>query len=459
MPPTPRTAVAAFSRKAAAGAFAAGALRAVLVVAAGAAALLLGARLFGRHVAPHPAWAAAIAPVLAFAWFSARRERPTPATAAAHLDRRLGLGGLLLCEREGLALDPAQRQRLAAGLALLPTVLPRIRWRALLPWPFAAVLLATAVALLPPPPAPPLPLSQQAAAGELERLTERLRDLFARGEVPEETQRELEQKLQELQRKLASAEVPEWRDLDELDRRLDREQLLQATAGMPANGNPDPLPGTSSVQLSAASLAAAAEALSAAGLLDTLPAEVQAMLQQAQRADGTFAADGLPQDAEALRRLAAAMAAAAQQPGALQDIAALASGQLADLRDVLAQFGAGAAGEGAGDTDTPGEGAGRGGVDRGPGHAALAMTEDAQGGADGALPLPPGTPVPSEWVPLGSRRIEPETAPVTNSAAGGQGAAGTGGASWQLDLAPHTRAVVQRFFAAGDTPTNAKDKR
>ncbi len=460
MPSTPHIAISTFCHRVAVGALVAGALRAVLVLAVGAAALLLGLRLFGRHLLPQPAWAAAIVPVLAFAWWNLRRQRLDRGTAAAHLDRRLGLGGLLLCREEGVALDAPQQQRLAAGLAGLAGALPRIRWRALLPWPLAALLLATGVALLPPPPAPPLPLSQAAAAAELDRLEERLRDLLVRGEVPEDTQHELEQKLQELQQKLAAADVPEWRDLDELERRLDREQLLQAAAEAPANVGPDAPPGAPGTQLSPSQIATAAEALAAAGLLDGLPADLQAMLQQAQRADGSFAPDGLSGDAEALRRLAEAMAKAALQPGALQELAELGGGQLADLRDVLSQFGGAGSlpGEGDGDTGAEGEGAGRGGVDRGPGHAALALTEDAQGSADGAMPLPPGQPVPTEWVPLGSRRIEPETAPVSNTAAGGGGAAGTGGAVWQLQLAPRHRAVVQRFFDAG-APANGKDKR
>ncbi|MBL8728117.1 MAG: hypothetical protein JNM25_06785 [Planctomycetes bacterium] len=459
MPPTPHTATVTFCRRVAVGAFAAGALRALLVASVAAAAVLLGLRLFGRHAAPQPAWAFAAAPVLAFGWWNARRQRLGRAAAAAHLDRRLGLGGLLICRDEGVELDAPQQRQLAAGLVALPTALPRIRWRALLPWPAAALLLAAGIALLPPPPAPPLPLSQSAAAAELDRLQERMRDLFARGEVPADTRHELERTLQELQHELAAADVPQWRDLDELERRLDREGLLQAAAAeAPAQAGPVSTPGAPTDPLTPAALAAAAEALAAVGRLDGLPAELQAMLQQAQR-DGAFAADLLPQDAEALRRLAAAMAAAAQQPGALQDLAALGGDKLADLRDVLSQFGGGSApGEGGSDVGGEGEGAGRGGVDRGPGHAALALTEAAAGGADGAMPLPPGQPVPTEWVPLGSRRIEPETAPVANTGGGGQGASGLGGASWQLQLAPRHRAIVRRYFDAG-APANGEDKR
>jgi hypothetical protein len=454
MPPSPATAIAAFSRRAAAGAFVAGAARAVLVVAGATAAGLLAARLAGRQIVPSPWWAVLALPVLAGAGWRARAERPDPATAATHLDRRLGLAGLLLCAHDGAILDAAQRSRLAAGLAALPGALPRIRWRALLPRPLVA--LAIGVALLPPPAAPAPSLPRAAAAAELARLAARLHELAARGELTPDAQQDLARSLQELQQQQATPAGPEWRDLDELDRRLEREALLQAAAAAAADTADTP-----SHAVSPAALAAAAEALAAAGLWADLPADVQAMLAAAQRGDGSLAPDALPQDAETQRRLAAAMAAAAQQPGALQRLAAAGGGQIAQLREVLDRFGGGAAGEAGGGPEPDGAatGAGRGGIDRGPGHAALAFTEDASGGADAALPLPPGQPVPTEWVPLASRRLAPEVAPVANPAAGGGAATGAGGATWQLELAPRHRAVVQRYFGGDATPADGKDKR
>jgi len=89
---------------------------------------------------------------------------------------------------------------------------------------------------------------------------------------------------------------------------------------------------------------------------------------------------------------------------------------------------------------------GRGGVNRGPGHAALSFTESAPGSADKVMPLPPGRGLPRDWVPVGSERIAPVVQPVTNQGAGSAGAAGTGGASWQLEYAPRHRAVLRRFF-------------
>lgn len=467
MPRSPEIAVTTFARRAASGAFAAALLRGLGLAAGAATAAMLGARLFGVHLAPHVGWTAAVVPVVWYASWRTRRERPGPAAAAAHLDRRLGLDGLLLCAHEGLALDAAQQRRLGERLAALPTALPRIRWRALLPWPAAAVLFAVVVALLPPPPVPAPPLPVAAATTELERLGERLRDLQERGELPEDAERDLAQRLEELQRRLAEGDVPEWRELDDVDRRLERERLLQAAAAdAPGDAVPAGDREASADALSAAQVAAAAEALAAAGQLAALPADMQALLDAARREGTRISPESLPQDAAALRALAEAMAQAAAQPGALQQLEAAArdgqglggldGGQLADLRDVLDAFGGAG---GATGSEAEAGGAGRGGNDRGPGHAALQMTEDAAGGADRALPLPPGHALPSEWVPLGSRRVDPEAAPVPNRAPGGEAAAGVGGAAWQLELRPRHRAVVQRYFEAGRSAAPGDDRK
>ncbi len=454
MSPSPAAAVAAFARRAWFGAFVAAFARAVLVLALAAAALMVTVRLLGGHLPPQPWWAAAVAPVVAFAWWSSRRQQLPGAAAAAHLDGRLSADGLLvsahdlLASHDNAALDAVFAARLSTALDRLPQALPKIRWRSLLPGPLLAAAFASAIALMPPPPAPPAPLQRAAVASELERLTESVRDLFERGAVPEDTKEELERKLQEMQRQLAAGDVPEWRDLDQLEQRLERERLLQAAAEPTGAGSASPEvgpDGTAAAAIDAQQLADAAAALAAAGQLDQLPAAMRELLELAQRADGKFAADALPADPAALKALADAMAALAAEPGTMEALAKLDGGQLADLRELLEQYGEG---QGAGDVAGEGEGVGRGGVDRGPGHAALSMTEDAEGGADAAMALPPGQPVPTEWVPVGSRRIEPQVDPVRNESAGAAGAAGRGGASWQLQLAPRHRAVVQRYFGA-----------
>jgi hypothetical protein len=440
---TPAAAVAAFSRRVAVTSFLAGAMQAVLVVAAGVALLQLALRCLGVQLPPQPIWGVLLVPVLAAGWWRLRRERLETTVIAGHIDRRLGLQGLLLCAREGLVLEPAWSAHLQERLQALPAVLPRPRWKRLLVLPMLALSLATGVTLLPAPPGRAEPVPLQARTAELDRIAEQLRGLFERGDLPIETQREIEQKVQELRQKVDAGEAPEWRDLDQLEQQLERAELLAAASregkdgGSGGNGREQPA--GSAKNPTPAALAKAAAALAAAGLLDDLKTPLAAGLLAAQAADGSFDPKKLSLDAEGLRQLAEAMAAAAGQ--SLGELAQrLPAEQLADLRAIVEGYGPESA---AGDAV---EGVGRGGIDRGPGHAVLAMTEDAKGGAEQALALPPGHAVPREWVPIGDRRTEPTVLPENNTTPGAAGAAGMGGATWQLQLAPRHRAVVQRFF-------------
>jgi hypothetical protein len=440
MPVTPAAALAAFSRRVAAASFLAGAMQAVLVVSVGVVLAEIALRVLGLHLPPQPIWLVLLVPVLATGWWRQRRERLDGTVAAGHLDRRLGLQGLLLCAREGQVLEPAWSAHLQERLQALPAVLPRPQWKKLLVLPMLALSLAVGTTLLPAPPAQAERPQLQARTAELEKIAEQLRDLFARGDLPAESRSEIEQKVQELRQKVDAGEAPEWRDLDQLEQQLERAELLAAASreGKDGGGSGRERAGDIAQSPTPAALAKAAAALAAAGLLDDMPAPLAAGLLAAQAADGTFDPKALPQDAEGLKALAEAMAKAAGQ--SLGELAQqLPPGQLADLRALV---------EGSGLQPGEGEqeGVGRGGIDRGPGHAALDMTEDAQGGAEKALALPPGLAVPQQWVPIGDRRTEPTVQPENNTTAGGAGAGGMGGATWQLQLAPRHRAVVQRFF-------------
>jgi len=98
---------------------------------------------------------------------------------------------------------------------------------------------------------------------------------------------------------------------------------------------------------------------------------------------------------------------------------------------------------------------GRGGIDRGPGAAALLFDNDSQGGAPQAMPLPPGQAAPTDWVPIGTRPAEPKVDPVRATGNGSAGDQGVGAAAWQLHVAPRHRSVLQRYFAEQEK----KDKR
>ena len=465
MPPTPAAATLLFRRRAVVGAFVGGLLQGLTAVGVVGAVTLLVVRLGGGYLAPHPSWGLAVLPALLWAVHRARVGALTLAAARAHLDERLGLHGLLLTAGEG-TLDPIWNAQLTAALQRLPVMLPRVRWRQLLPAPLLAAAFAAIVALLPPPPSVLTPQQSPALRAELETLAATVRDLFERGQLPEEVKQELQQKLAELQRKVDAGEVPEWRDLDQLDQRLEREQLLQAArepGARPGDGG-NAASGERSEAPTPGQLAAAAKALVDSGLLDRLPGELRSALQKAQRPDGSFDPEALPQDAKSLAKLAEAMAGAAGKFGEAELGSGLDAGKLADLQAVLEQFGHGQAqqpqpgGQGQGQGEGEGELGGRGGVDRGPGHSVLSMTEDAQGGADNVLPLPPGRALPGDWVPLGSAKSEPTVQPESNQQAGGAGDRGAGGASWQLDLAPRHRAVLRRFFDT-TAPQPTKDKR
>lgn len=478
MPFVPRVAIAAFRRRVHGGAFVAAVLQATLATAVAAAAAQIAVRSFGGYVAPHPAWLGLLLPVLLFGWWRAARRRLPDAVAAAHLDRRLGLQGLLLAADEGLPLEPAWQARLDRQLARLPLVLPAVRWRRLLPVPGLATLLATVITLLPPPPQSSAEPQLATAQAELERLAEVARDLFARGHVPDEVAQEIEHKLEELQQQLAAGAAPEWRDLDQLGQRLEREQLLQAAArtlGEPAAGaTAGESEGRSEPAASAEMVAAAARALAEVGGLDALPEAMQGLLRGARRPDGTFDASALPEDMAALQSLAEALAGllgplaldavrglGAEQLDALRRLAEGMEGPGAAGRGDGAGRGEGASGQTGGEGSAGGEGrgGGAGGVGRGPGDAALSMTERAAGDAGTTMALPPGQALPSEWVPVGETRREPEVHPTIATAPGAAAASGTGGAAWQLQLAPRHRAVVQRFFDPDRATAPTKERR
>ncbi len=467
MPFAIRHALLRFRRRLRLAAVVDGTCRALAAVALAAAVVWLGLRLSGVAWELR-AWLPWLLLLPVAAGLVALRERYDDAMLAGHLDQRLQLGGRLLCVVDGVVVPAAELAQLTEALAGLPAVLPKLQWKRMLPLPAMAVGLVAVLLCLPPPVAPAKTL-RAAQAQELERLAQSMQELFATAELPPEAKQELASRLQELRSEQAAGAVPEWRELDGFEQRLLREQqlatarALAAGAGATAGGAQGQAGQRTDGKISAAQLAAAAQAMAAAGLLDRLPSELRAAMaaaaQGAQGLDPELLAAAQAQWQQLAEAMAGDPAAAgAGQPGQLG--AGMAPGELADLRKILQQFqppvGGGVPGQagglGLGEEDGEGEGdgngeGGRGGISRGPGHMALALSENAEGGAPQVLPLPPGRALPGDWVPLGSSLREPEVRPENNTAAGGAGAAGLGGASWQLDLSPRQREVVRRFFA------------
>ncbi|MBL8737699.1 MAG: hypothetical protein JNL12_14805 [Planctomycetes bacterium] len=476
---SPRSAIAAFARRSALGAFVGGALQAGLPLGVLAAGTLIALRLAGVVVAPHPLWALAVGPLLLAGLYRLRRDRLPFAMAAQHLDRRLQAGGLLLTAAEGVPLPDGWSATLQQRLQDRAKVQPTVRWGELLPRPLAALLLAAVVAFWPGEVVRPAQPQSFAGLAALERLETQLQDLL-RGEVPTEVAGELRDKLQQLQEQLQQGGPPDWRELDELAQRLGREGLLAAARRMGEGGQRG---GAATAEAAKGLAEAAAAMLGDAALREGLPAGLAAMLEQAVRPGGLLDPQQLLRDPAALRALAQALGGAAQRFQGDGGAARLGKEQLARLQQLVgragdlgkhlmvrqgepgrggeanAAGGAGASGAGAtgaGSGGQSGADGGPGGLGRGPGFAALRLTDDAQGGADGAMVLPPGAAVPSDWVPIAENRSEPDVAPVRNDGAGGAGRAGLGGASWQLQLAPRHRAVVQRFFPGGSADATPK---
>src|SRR5262245_14134920 len=128
------------------------------VVAIVGVATLLVLRLFG--VAPFdtairggealsPWWIALIAAPVAAALLRVRRGEPSLRDIAVHLDRRLGLDGLLLSGTEQDA--SAWTSRLTSGVADVGPALPQPRWRRLLARAALPLAALAAVLALPPP--------------------------------------------------------------------------------------------------------------------------------------------------------------------------------------------------------------------------------------------------------------------------------------------------------------------
>lgn len=489
MPHTPRTAIAAFARRVAGAAVLQGAGQAVLAVAVLASVGIVGARLLGHAVSPEPWWAVAVLPVAAAAWWRWRRDRLPLPLAAQHLDRRLQAGGLLVAQQEGAPLDAGWQEVLAQQLERTRDALPRLRVGDLLLRPALALAIAALLACWPTALMPAPATASFAGLKALDRLAGQLGDLLQQGALPPEVARELQDKLQQLQQDVEGGGQPEWRELDELAQRLSREGLLAAAKMAGATGGE----GGFAARLAQQALAKAAESLlrgavgergGDGGTEAGLPPALAGMLQRALQPGGLLDPQQLLQDPAALRELAQTLAKTAgqfQQAGAA---VGLSPERLAQLQALAARAGElgkhlvvrkGSPGDGQGRGNGAGSGDGKvagggsssgsssgddgqGGTGRGPGFAALRLTDSARGGADGAMVLPPGAAIPREWTPIGERFTAPDVTPVPNGAAGGAGTAGTAGATWHLQLAPRHRAVVQRFFPGGGEPSTGQPR-
>ena len=321
--------------------FLGGCVDAFAVLAVGGAATLLGLRLFGVAVDPHPSWLAALVLPLAYGGLRARRGLPTPAEAALQIDRRLSLEGHLLTGTEVDA--SAWRARWAPRLAEVGAALPRVRGTRLLLRALPAAALLATVLLLPPPALARARgvVANPAVKDALERFEAKLEKLVEEKVLRPEVRESLEKRLEALKERVERSDPVPWSDVDTLHESLDREQgrtaaslektraaaaSLAAKDGQGDDGRPD--------REQAAQML---EAAHDARLTETLSPELRKAAEAATGADGAVDAGLLPDDAKTLDALAEALGATAgERLGELAESGVISPGELAELEKLLA---------------------------------------------------------------------------------------------------------------------------
>ncbi len=451
MPATSVVAPVAFARKAAFGAFVAGACRATFVVGMVAASALLALRLAGSPPEPDWLWTLAVVPVVVAGLAAMRRARLSRAAAACHLDRRLQLDGLLLASHE-LGSGGEWAPQLEARMRDWRRALPTVPWATLLPRPVLALAIAALLASwssLTMPPAAPLP---GAFAGRLAAAADAVRAAEALGLLPKEAIGEMAAKLAGLAQNALPDDPAQWRELDAVMGQLAREELLAKLGPMVAGGERGERGGVSAADRTALA-GKALEAMRALAKDDKLPFVARALVGQALAAVGNDV-EQLLRDPDRLRQLAERFGGVAEMLGRGAERFGLdgLEGAVAGLdpktiqRTLQSLLGGGGGGGGE---------AGGGRSPTGNRPKPKWLGPPVPGDTAREFVLPAGQPVPDQWQPVADGVVVPTTAPLRGEAVGGVTPSGRGGASWQLQLAPRHRAVVQKFFAE----SAAKDKR
>ena len=450
-----------FSRRVATGLFLAGFVQACAALAVALALTVLVLRMFDAVVPPHWSLTLLFVPALLWGLIHARRLMFSSADSAQHLDQRLGMRGLLMAGLE-VSSDAwrdvvARRLRDAAQRQPVPRA-GRLFTRAVV-----AAGMVVGVMLLPEAPGGQVHGNAMVTT-ELLRYEEELKLLLEAGAVREEEVAELRERLDQLKQKHKRPHGQgTWTEMDafgeklkwQRSRRQDvlsrvRKNLRELTGGAPGKVG------------SQGSLRALAEARDL-GLLTKLPKDLGAKLENVLAAPGTAGKGGkaLLLTPEELELLVKALADAPAVPGAGGEgrgrPRALAERDLRaaeeDLKKALR-----AAGEGGVCEGCQGGRPGRGGINRGPGHATLDYDNDVKDLTDGlqSRKLPPGASLPKRNAQtLGLSVAAPQLDPKRAGAAGAAGTAGEGEAAWRRRMAPRHREAVRRFFLhprANDPP-------
>jgi hypothetical protein len=278
------------------------------------AAVLLALRALGVVVAPAAWWALLLVPAVVWACVRVGRLGFDARAGAAHLDRRLGLDGLLLTALER---DPgAHADRLREKLREADAALPHVRPRPLLLRLGLAAGVVAALVLWPAP--KEVARAQTGLVTEtLDTFSAKLDSLRQDGGLRESTRETLEHRLEELRRKAGGSEPLAWKDLDALGARIEQEQSLQTARlararqdlGAFARGDDESAEaGASAAAQRLGKLLADAQH---AGLLDRLPEDLRERLQGALGPDGEAGALQETFDDAGMKQLAAALSEAA----------------------------------------------------------------------------------------------------------------------------------------------------
>ncbi len=327
-----------FLRRVRWGRFVGASAQALVVLAVAAAALLITLRLLGHAPTPSPWWALALVIPPVFGVLAVRRLGFSHRLGAAHLDRRLGMDGLLVTalERDAAAYAPEIRERLAD----VRTALPRLR----LGRPAARLgltALVIFVLLLLPPLAPAPAAAPPIVAESLETYEAKLDALEERGALKAERKESFEERIESLKSKVKEGEQVAWKDLDAIQEALAHEEALEgarlehARQDLAAFARGDDEATARGRSAAAERMAALLADAKAAGLLDKLPPDMAAKLgQMASKNDAAGLAEAY--DETALRQLAAALAQTADDKlGGLPQGALPQGGALPSLQELM----------------------------------------------------------------------------------------------------------------------------
>lgn len=260
-----------------------------------------------------------LVPALFWGLRAAARTGFSRRTSAAHLDRRLGLDGLLITSLE----RDTERYRgaLFARLDEARAALPRIQPRPLVLRVGVGLLVLLGVLLLPAPPrgadaANPL------GAEALAEFEARLEALDEEEALDADVREELSERLQAMKDGFERDGEMNWTDLDALERRMQNEESLQRARLAQSLQDLEAFARGEDAKMQAGEMTAGERmnqllrAAAQAGLLDKLPAGLRERLagagaQGAGSGLDASALDASGLDEETLKQLAAALAQSA----------------------------------------------------------------------------------------------------------------------------------------------------